>query len=133
MCSCADFPAALADPQYWSRDFPFAGLPESPRYFAMLDVSAFTPPISHTMTLYCCTDCKQAWHVECAPEEVPEPIFAMKLPTMASPHTDQIQAQKHSLSVLAHGGFDVARCISAGCPNGSLKGRAYCHLHMPFP
>jgi hypothetical protein len=133
MCNCGDRPAAVADPQYWDKNFRFTGLSESPRYFEQLDTTTLAPPLSFSTFLYCCTDCNQAWYIECAPEETPDPVFAMKLESMTAPSEDDVRAANEFLSVIAHGGFGVTRCTFAHCPNRRLKGRLFCHLHMPFP
>jgi hypothetical protein len=109
------------------------GLSESPRYLEQLNATTLAPPLSFSTPLYCCTDCNQAWYIECAPEEVPEPMFAMKLESTAAPNEDDVRAAKEFLSVIAHGGFEVARCTAAQCPNRRLKGRLFCHLHTAFP
>ena len=134
MCNCADRPKSIADPEYWSREVAFVGITASPSYFEQLDIGNFIPQLSYSQHLYRCGSCEQSWYIECAPEEEPSPLFCMKVERSSQqPSAEDIRAEKESLSVIAHGGFEAHRCQEMGCLNQRLKGRALCHLHITFP
>ncbi len=134
MCDCAGLPAFVADLDYWEPGFPYAGRAHSAAYFRELDPSCLTPPLAPGGQAYRCTGCGQWWYVEGTPEETPSVGFALKLETDRAPADTALTAAKHSLAVVAHGGFDDGPCARAECPNLRLRGRALCHLHLgEFP
>jgi hypothetical protein len=133
MCNCAELPPAVADPVYQPqtvrKSWPeiFSGI------FSLPDFDQLTPSISHSYNgPYQCPVCNQYWYVECAPEEQPFPIFAIKLASNIMPTEEEKASHKQFLSVLAHMGFSSTRCLMTGCPNFALNDRAFCHFHFPF-
>lgn len=134
MCNCAELPPTIAcHIEYWHRDFDFQGVPGCPAYFQELDTDTIVPSLDYDCTLYVCGSCKQGWYIECLPEETPSPSFAMKLKDSSeSPSAAEIEAEKQSLSVLAHCGFEPEKCMKSACQNLRLKGRSLCHLHITF-
>jgi hypothetical protein len=111
MCNCEKRPGAIVDPQYWDRSFHFIGISQSLRYFEPLDPTRLAPSLSHSILLYRCVECEQGWYIESAPEELAEPLFAIKLESLAPPSVDDVRAAKESLSVIAHTG--VLRLLAA--------------------
>ena len=132
MCNCSRTPTFIADPEYWDSSLVLEGTTTCAVYFEALDVRALVDDASDP-SLTSCSDCGQHWYVEWAPEEEPSALFAMKMPNHERPSTEQLTAAKHSLAVLAHGGFAVERCRFVQCGNHALRGRALCHLHFSFP
>jgi hypothetical protein len=133
MCECAALPATVADLDYWERNFRFEGRAAFPGFFNVPDGDSFEPALDHSTRAYRCTACGQRWHVECAPEEQPSPVFAMKLEPGQLLDPGTIRSQKEFLCILAHRGFAAEGCRWKGCQNLQLKGRLVCHLHVSFP
>jgi hypothetical protein len=132
MCNCATLPTAVADLTYWLRNAPSAEV--FANYFSPLDCECLVPSLSYTLgDIYQCAFCDQHWYIECAPEETPFPIFAMKLASNVMPSDNEKASHKQFLSILAHKGFSSAPCLSASCSNFALNGRAFCHVHFQFP
>jgi hypothetical protein len=111
------------------------GAKEFPKFFDEADFEFVVPEFdySSTSSVYQCAACGQHWYIEVSPEEYPSPVFALKLASSDEPTRAEIAAGKQFLSVLAHGGFSPSPCQQSGCQNLSLQGRAFCHLHYPFP
>ena len=128
-CSCRNLSSAVCDPNYWDQGFSFPGVDKYPAHFQIPEGELLDPPLTYERHLYVCKACGQHWYINCAPEEQPEPLFAMKYEEGAEPAPDEILRQTQLLCVLVHDGHDVGECRYAGCENKRLKGRELCELH----
>lgn len=134
MCNCGELPSSVAELGYQDKEFQFKRDLFLNHYFEIPDSDRFEPPLEYAQFMYCCLDCGQSWYIECSPEENPSPIFALKVnEPIRLPSVKKLQAIKHYLCIVAHGGFDSEKCRMMGCPNHKLHGRELCHLHIPFP
>lgn len=136
ICQCSQTPRFVAAPDYCgAHALRLPGTEEFPQFFSETDFEFVVPALDYAnpSSVYQCSACGQYWHIEVTPEEYPSPVFALKLASCITPTAQEIEAGKQFLNILAHGGFDSSPCYQSGCQNFSLKGRALCHLHYPFP
>lgn len=134
MCNCGELPSSVVELEYHNQEFQFQRELFLNHYFEIPESDHFEPSLDYSQSMYCCLDCGQSWYLECTPEENPSPLFALKVDEPGVlPSVKEIQAMKHYLSIVAHGGFDSEQCRMVDCPNNKLLGRELCHLHTPFP
>lgn len=134
MCNCRELPACVADLEYRDRGFEYLGSEAHYQHFETPESTRFEPELDYSKYMYQCSECGQPWYIECLPDEMPSPGFALKRnDTSQPPSADELKAEKEYLCILAHGGFDSKTCRSAGCNNHKLKGRELCQLHISFP
>lgn len=129
MCNCIELPSAVADPTYSDCTFDFEGLEKHGIHFQELKTESFEPSLDWRPRVYRCRSCQPCWYVECVPEEVLSPRFAMKCSAEDAPPASEIAEHKNRLCVLAHDGHEPARCRMSGCCNNKLRGRELCELH----
>ena len=132
MCNCLEIPDAAAEVGYWDRGFNYQGLSENSACFSPPDGNSLQPSLDYSCFLYRCGECGQYWYIECAPEEQPFPLFALKLDNSFQPTHAEVQTAKERLCLVAHGGFEEALCKVAGCSNHALKGRTLCYSTFHF-
>jgi hypothetical protein len=77
VCNCIQLPSAVADPTYSDCTFDFEGIEKHAVHFQELDVESFEPRLDWRPRVYRRESCQQRWYVECVPEEVLSPLFAL--------------------------------------------------------
>ncbi|ATY91657.1 hypothetical protein ECA3131 [Pectobacterium atrosepticum SCRI1043] len=134
MCNCKELPTSVAEIEHWGHGFHFPNALTHNRHFETLDSEYFEPQLDYSEFMYRCTECGQAWYIECTPEASPSSLFALKVrDTESLPSDKEVKSAKEHLCILAHGGFDSEKCRMAGCQNDKLLGRELCYLHLSFP
>ncbi|RJL50808.1 hypothetical protein D5071_12250 [Pectobacterium carotovorum] len=134
MCNCKELPTSVVELDSWWHSFHFSNALTHNRHFETPDSEYFEPQLDYSESLYRCAECGQAWYIECAPEQSPYALFALKTEDAKSlPSDKEVKTAKVHLCILAHGGFDSEKCRMAGCKNLKLLGRELCHFHIPFP
>jgi hypothetical protein len=133
VCNCPQLPFVVASPGYWDGHFVYSGVEQSPLFFRELNVEDLMPELDCSNTIYRCEACGQWWWVELAPEETPEPLFALKIAGPDPAVAPLVASARAYVSILAHGGFEGEPCRHKNCRNWKLRGRELCQLHMAFP
>ncbi|MEC7119750.1 MAG: hypothetical protein VXW65_07595 [Pseudomonadota bacterium] len=136
MCNCSALKEIVVDldSSWISQAIPYEGKEAFAPYFEEIEAEEFEPELSYSEDYYTCKDCGQAWYFECAPTEGTFPLLGIKLKD--EQHrlcSEEIEAHKDFITILAHNGFESSKCRTVNCNNFKLKGKQLCHRHLSLP